>query len=516
MSSLALGAHVRSFAYDDGCEPLLRNVRLELVPGSLTAVLGASGSGKSTLAKVLAGWAIAGGHGRLDGTLQLGRSGTAERLDFRGLPDDPRLRLGAWGQHVAYVPQRAADLLTGAAATVGEELAFALEQRGTPRAEMLVQVDSAARAVGLGEFLLRDPRRLSGGEQRRLAIACALVGRPDVVLLDEPSASLDAQGLVALSQLVDTLRTAGAAVVVFSAADDPIARAAGHWLLLEGGAVAAEGPPDEVEGSAAFTASGVLREGAATPRAPRLVGGDADAPTPLAELDRVTFVYPDAHHAERRRHREVSGPSMPVLDEASFAVLPGEVVALTGPNGAGKSTSLRHLAGLLRPQGGSVRIGGRDILAEPAGRVAATVGTLFQEPRDQLFERTALREVAFGLAGHRRGFLGASRDEAHTRALEALDAVGLVRHADAHPYELSMSEQRLLALATVLARQPRVLLLDEPTVGLDRFGLARLQAAVRRAAEGGAAVVLSTHALAWARRQADRGLVLAKGRFEEA
>lgn len=511
MSAPALAAHVRSFAYDDGA-PLLHDVRLELVPGSFTTVLGASGSGKSMLAKVLAGWAVAGGHGRLDGALELSRSGARERLEFRGSPDDPRLRLGAWGQHVAFVPQRAAELLTGAAATVGEELAFALEQRGTPRAEMLAQVDSAARAVGLGEFLARDPGRLSGGEQRRLAIACAIVGRPDVVLLDEPTASLDADGADALAQVLDALRAVGTAVVVFTATADALARGASRWLLLEGGTVVAEGAPPEVEAGAAFAASGVLREGPPFLQAARGAYRRVEGSAPVAELDRVTFAYPSAGAGLGAGSLR---PGSRVLDEASLAVFPGELVALTGPNGAGKSTSLRHLAGLLRPHGGQVRIGGRDILREPAGRVAATVGTLFQEPRDQLFERTALREVAFGLTGLRRGPLRLTRDEARERALEALDAVGLARQADTHPYELSMSEQRLLALATALVRRPRVLLLDEPTVGLDRFGLGRLETAVRLAADGGAAVVLSTHALSWARRQADRRLGLARGRFQE-
>lgn len=508
-----LAAHVRTFAYDDGGAPLLHDVRLGLVPGSLTAVLGASGSGKSMLAKVLAGWAIVGGHGRLDGMLELDREGGGQRLEFQASPDDPRLRLGAWGQHVSYVPQRAGDLLTGAAATVGEELAFALEQRGTPRDEMLVQVNSAARALGLGEFLARDPARLSGGEQRRLAIACAIVGRPAAVLLDEPTASLDAEGVGALSRVIDVLRAAGTAVVVFTAAADSLARAASRWLLLEGGTVAADGTPLEVEAGGAFAASGVLREEAPLPGASRPVTRPIEGSAPLAELDGVTFAYASERGARSGRS---SDSGLRVLDNASLAVFPGEVIAITGPNGAGKSTSLRHLAGLLRPDSGEVRIGGRDILGDPAGRVAATVGTLFQEPRDQLFERTALREVAFGLAGRRRGSLRLSREEAGSRALEALDAVGLARKADTHPYELSVSEQRLLALATALARRPRVLLLDEPTVGLDRFGLGRLEAAVRLAAEGGAAVVLSTHALEWARRQAGRGLVLARGRFQDA
>ncbi|WP_415856166.1 ATP-binding cassette domain-containing protein, partial [Sinomonas sp. G460-2] len=137
--------------------------------------------------------------------------------------------------------------------------------------------------------------------------------------------------------------------------------------------------------------------------------------------------------------------------------------------------------------------------------------TLFQDPRDQLFERTALREVSFGLAA-----LGLSREAARDRALEALDAVGLARQSDVHPYELSASAQRLVALATVLARRPRVLLLDEPTVGLDGRALARLDAAVTDAARAGSAVVLSTHDRAWARRRAHRVLPLEGGRFADA
>lgn len=515
MSRYALRAQVRRFAYDDGAAPLLRNVRLDVVPGSLVAVLGASGSGKSTLAKVLAGWALGGGHGRLEGSLELAPAvGTGGRLEFRGAPDDPRLRLGAWGQSIAYVPQRATDLLTGAAASVGEELAFALEQRGTARPEMVEQVEAAARAVGLAGFLTRDPRHLSGGEQRRLALACALIGQPDVVLLDEPSASLDAEGMDALDGVIAGLRAAGRAVVVFSAAVGAIERRAERWLLLEGGAVAAEGTPEDVLGTAAFSASGVLRESGTAGSGARASSPSGDA---VAELDRVTFAYGEgAGRAGRAASREADVLREPVLDQACLAVQPGEAVALMGPNGAGKSTSLRHLAGLLRPSQGIVRIGGRDIAGEPAGRVAATVGTLFQEPKDQLFERTALREVAFGLTGRLSDAPRLSRDEAQSRAAEALDAVGLGGSGGRHPYELSVSEQRLLALATVLARRPRVVLLDEPTVGLDRFGLERLEAAVREAARGGAAVVLSTHARDWARSHADRGLVLAGGRFHAA
>lgn len=204
------------------------------------------------------------------------------------------------------------------------------------------------------------------------------------------------------------------------------------------------------------------------------------------------------------------GLPSPVLQGVDLAVHPGEVVAVTGPNGAGKSTLLRHFNGLLRPGSGSVLVQGTDIARRPVGSTAASVGMLFQHPRDQLFERTALREVGFGLDRQ------VGRAAAMGRATAALAAVGLQGEAQAHPSELPASRQRLLALATVLARRPAVLALDEPTVALDGGSLAVLDAAVRSAAAEGAAVVLVTHDLAYARQMAHRVLVLDGGRLAEA
>jgi energy-coupling factor transport system ATP-binding protein len=183
-------------------------------------------------------------------------------------------------------------------------------------------------------------------------------------------------------------------------------------------------------------------------------------------------------------------------------------VAVTGPNGAGKSTLLRHFNGLLRPDRGAVRIQGQDIGGIPTGRIAERVGLLFQHPRDQLFERTVLREVLFGLD---RKF----GPEAAVRARAALAAAGLGDQLDTHPQELPASQQRLLALATVLAREPQLIALDEPTVGLDRHGLDRLDDALGAAAERGAAVVMVSHDLAYATDRAHRVLELRDGTLRE-
>jgi energy-coupling factor transporter ATP-binding protein EcfA2 len=195
-----------------------------------------------------------------------------------------------------------------------------------------------------------------------------------------------------------------------------------------------------------------------------------------------------------------------LLEDVDLQVMPGEVVAVTGPNGAGKSTLLRLLNGLHRPLRGDVRVAGESIAGVPTGLVARRLGLLFQHPHDQLFERTVLREVLFGLDR----LVGA---EAPERARAALAAVGLGTSENAHPHELPASGQRLLALATVLARDPSVLALDEPTVALDAHGLERLTAAVSAAAGRGAAVVMVTHDLGFAKAHAHRLLRLDGGRL---
>ena len=151
---------------------------------------GRSGSGKSTLGKLLAGWLRAGHAGQLRGSLEL--DGT--RLDFRGLPEDPRINPAEWSRRVAFVPQDAAAMLSTVRATVAEELAFGLENRAVPREDMLRAVERTAARTGLTGLLDRDPATLSGGELRRLAVACAVIAEPDILILDEPLASLDAAG----------------------------------------------------------------------------------------------------------------------------------------------------------------------------------------------------------------------------------------------------------------------------------------------------------------------------------
>lgn len=520
-----LEARIEAFSYHGDDASVLHDVEVAAAPGTLTAVLGGSGSGKSTLGRLLAGWLSGGNSGQFRGSLHLRSSdlftsdlragtdgaapGDSGPLVFHGTPDDPRINPALWSEQVGFVPQDAAALLSTVGSTVAEELAFGLENRGMDRTLMQAEVLRAADSAGLAALLERDPATLSGGELRRLAVACSAMTRPGVLVLDEPLGSLDAAGAASVRALVRRLLDAGTAVVVLGQAVDELALSATCWLVLDGGTVTARGTPGELAGSPALLQSGVVlpalagdgigprRRTADRHPAPTGPGTETSAPAVL-ELDRVTFGYPAG--------RRGTGPG--VLGDLSLAVGAGQVVAVTGPNGAGKSTLLRHVNGLLRPLQGTVRIEGKDIAGIPTGRVADRVGLLFQHPRDQLFERTVLREVLFGLD---RKFGAAA--EAAARA--ALAAVGLGDHAETHPHELPASRQRLLALATVLAREPLLIALDEPTVGLDRHGLERLDEALGAAAERGAAVVMVTHELAYARAAAHRVLELRDGALLE-
>ncbi|WP_115788129.1 ABC transporter ATP-binding protein [Arthrobacter silvisoli] len=524
-----LAAHVASFRFHGADAPVLRDISIAVDAGSLTAVLGGSGSGKSTLARILAAW-LPGHHGgELRGRLELGASGAGACIDFTGGSDDPRIDPAAWAAHVAYVPQDAAAMLSTVRDTVAGELAFGLENLGIPAGDMLRRIAGTAELTGLQDLLERDPATLSGGELRRLAIGCAVIGRPSVLLLDEPFASLDASGARTVELLLRRLTAEGTAVVVFSSTVDTLSRTATHWTVLgntvlgntalgsgehDGGRQLAAGTPDILlaagsSGEDVLARSGVVVPGAevsgagvsgAAPPRPVRTSAPADA-APVLELKGVRFSYDGPGASERETLRGVD-----------LAVLPGEVLAVTGPNGSGKSTLLRQLNGLLRPGSGTVLLRGAPTDGTSPGVLAADVGLLFQDPRFQLFERTALREVAFGLGTKWRLFRRKQDDaRARERALAALAAVGLEAHAGIHPLELPASSRRLLALATVIAREPAVLALDEPTVGLDRRGLAVLDTAMADATARGAAVVMVTHDLGYARARAHRLLRLDGG-----
>ena len=361
--------------------------------------------------------------------------------------------------------------------TVEEEVASGPLHAGARPQAARRRVSDALAQVGLEGFERRAVDALSAGEKQRVVLAALLALEPSVLLLDEPTSALDDAARRRLARTLAHLKQRGHAIVVADHLLDPFRELADRcWLLKEGSLRQASACPPEAD----------------------------DPPPPPPPLERVAH---DALHCQGLAVRDASGRQL--LEEISFRVRRGERVLLTGPNGSGKTTLLRAIAGLLPPTAGRVL----RPTAAPTGASAAVgeVGFLFQNPERNLFERTARDEVAFAL---RR--MGRPRSALHRRVEEVLDLCGLGPQCDRSPLQLSFGEQHRVALASVLAPEPSLLLLDEPFSGLDPEARLRLlDVLAREQGRCGSGVLIAVHDERPLSRWAHRCLHLERGRLRD-
>lgn len=441
-----------SYRYPGAAEPSLREVDLAIEPG-LTLVAGSSGGGKSTLLRLLDGLVPQFHGGRV--------SGSAVVADL----DPLRTPIPRMATRVGLVFQ---DVETQSVyGSVEREVAFGLENLGLPRAEMHDRVDEALSELGIEELRERRLSTLSGGERQRVQLASVLALRPQVVALDEPTSQLDPDGAAAVLAACLAVVRGGRAVVVAEHRLETLLPRADRLLLVEGGCVTAADPGTC---NAAPAAAGAAIGGNRKPES----ANAADAAWELRDVD--------------------AGPMRDaILTGVSLAGGDGEVVALVGANGSGKTTLLRTLAGLLPALGGIVR--------RPPGRTAY----LPQNPGALLHLPTVRAEVALTV---RRSGVEQSPDE-------MLAAFGLLTLAGRYPRDLSSGERQRAALAATMAGSPTLVLLDEPTRGMDREARRSLGAAIRAATARGSAVVIATHDTELVADVADRVVQLRDGRAVE-
>ena len=510
----AVSADDVTFTYHGADRPALRAVSFAQAAGEMIGVMGASGAGKSTLAKCLNRIVPEFEDGDFRGTIRI----AGESLE--------QLRVCDVAPKVGMVFQDFESQLFST--NVAHEVAFAMEQVGMDRAEMTSRIMPALEAVGLRGFEHRDPMSLSGGEKQRLAIASVLALRPSVIVLDEPTTDLDPEGRAEVFELIKRLRAQGLSLIVIEHESEEL-RAADRIVVLREGEIAADGPPSQV-----FARTDLLMGCGVRPpglgHALELLGIDAQPQTVEQAYDAIVGAYPrlaatpadnsgDAHR-EGRAIAAASGPAFIGIENVSFSyaggprvldlidlrVEAGEFIAIVGQNGSGKTTLAKQIVGLLQPATGRVTIDGKDRAQMRPAETAREVGYVFQNPDHQIFAATVEDEVAFGP----RNF-GLAADEVRRRCDEALEAVGLQNERQSDPFLLSKGERQRLAVASVLVLRPRMLILDEPTTGLDHREQVRMMALVRDLNRAGIAIVIITHTPWLVAEYARRVVLLRKG-----
>ena len=521
------------FAYPGDASEALRGITLTVQRGEHLCILGGNGSGKSTLAQLINGLlAPTAGHVRVFG------------LDSTG-PDSAL----AIRRRAAMVFQHPEDQMVTSIVT--DDVAFGPENLGLPQPEIARRVNEALAAVGMSEHAQADPADLSGGQKQRIAIAGALAMQPDILLLDEPSAMLDTEGRHAIQNIVAHLHARGITVIhITHFMDDALL--ADRAVVMEQGRVALDGTPDEVFSQreqlnelglempfALRLADQLNKQGFSLPMtanaedlanalAPQLAATDnehaadmhaaSDAKAaPAVEFERVSFSYAHAASARKQKRRRWFGrqarpvrPEELAVNDLSFTVTEGSLTALVGHTGSGKSTTVELTCALKVPCTGTVRVAGIDT-ADLTRRheLRRLVGYVSQLPERQLFAETIREDIAFGPHN-----LGLSNAEIDARTRDALAAVGLPSN-DAFlarsPFALSGGQQRGVALAGILAMQPRILVLDEPMAGLDPIGRAQTRALLTRLKRDGITMLLVTHNMDDVAELADHVIVLKSG-----
>ena len=498
-----------TFAYDRGEGDVLRGASLVVPEGRFHCLIGPTGAGKTTLLLALARIVPQFFKGALRGSIEL----------FEKPIDGETTASLAATVGIVFQDFEAQIFSTDALT----EVAFGMENLGVPVAEMRARAAEALARVGLSGFEGRDTAAMSGGEKQRLAIAAVLAMRPRLLVFDEPTTDLDPVGKREVLAIVGELVRAGRTVLLVEHDAEEIAGADRVHLLVEG-RVAAEGSTVEI----LSRVEDLARQGVRPPEMAAIQAGlglscetlDVDAVArrlvaaglrwdearyrEIVETPAVGNAPPPAIRVEEARF---AYGGTPVLDGVSLAIRPGEITAILGRNGSGKTTLVKLMNGLLRPDAGRVLLGDEDTRAMTVATIGRRVGFVFQNPDHQIFSATVRDEVAFGLANH-----GVPAGERAAAVADALACVNLADYEDRDPFVLNKGERQRVAVASILACRPEVVILDEPTTGLDyREQRAMMELLVQLRGRGHAIVVV-THAMGVVAAYCDRAVLLADGR----
>ena len=540
------------YRYPGTTELALDGVSFTVEKGEFIGIAGENGAGKSSLSQALLGLIPQFYKGAYGGSV------TVCGMDARSTPVSELCR------HVGLVFQNPFNQLSGAKDTVYDEVGYGLQNLGFPPEEIRTRVESVLRCFGSWEYRDRNPFDLSGGQLQRVAICSVLAMKPDVLILDEPTSQLDPEGSEEVFHTVDELTKMGITIIMIEQKIEKLAGYCDRVLLMHQGHVVDYDTPRKI-----FSREDLYDLGVNPPaytrfaRANALVFEDGTLPVTHAEtLERVKASGADRATLIASLRTMTAGVQMesatpqPVAaqparagvdaaaaaasastssDHASeaagtadatfqvkdlrFSYVKGREVlhglnlaldhrptAIIGQNGAGKTTLVRVLKGLLKPDSGEIRYQGENLETKTVAELASRVGYVFQNPDDQIFKYKVLEEVMFGPLN-----IGMSPQEAEASAHEALRMVGLDEKAGENPYDLELSDRKMVAIASVLAMNTDVIILDEPTIAQSWNGREKIREIMQAKAAEGKLVIAILHDMDFVANSFARVIAMAHG-----
>jgi len=500
-----------TFHYGDASKPALQDVNLEVEDGEFVLVTGPSGCGKSSLCRCLNGLIPHFYGGKIAGGLEV-----------QGL-DVMKHTTKELATRVGMVFQDPENQLV--AMDVEREIAFGLENLAFPKGVMAKRVEESLDTLGISGLRYRQVHELSGGEKQKVIIASVLALHPDILVLDEPTSELDPKSAEEVLSVVQRLNDElGITVILVEHRLDRVVHLVDRMIVLDEGRMVADGNPRAVLSNCDIASLGAgvppivrivqrlrgngvnvdgipltVKEGRSMLKEVfREAGGrelsqvESAHGKPVIEIDKLWHTYPE-------------GPT--ALKNVSLRICQGEFVAIMGRNASGKTTLVKHINGLLKPTKGKVRVTGIDTQRATIAELARKVGFIFQNPNDHIFADTVEEEIVFILKN--LGFDGA---EIAVRVDETLEMFGLKEYRKQYPRSLSGGERQRVAVASVLVARPEVLILDEPTRGMEYRLKSELMRFLSGYIEKGNTVVLVTHDVETVAEYADRVILLSEGR----
>lgn len=460
----------------DGGKPVdsLKHVSFDIKSGSFVGVIGPTGAGKSTLCMALAGIIPNLADGTMTGLVEVNGMNTS------------RHSVSALSERIGYVQQDPEAQLF--CASVEDEIAFPLENRGIAPDIIDKQIDVMLDLVGMTGYRKRVPASLSGGQMQRVAIAAALAAEPDVLILDEPTAALDPEGKQEVFDVLERIRQTRSMTVIMAEQDtEHIAYWADQVLFMVNGELVRNGDASLfVREKGLLESSGVQVADDPLPQVKAVQQGKKHKKDKKNQPERSKDVVISLDHVSYQYER--GGNASKALDDVTFDIKRGSFIGLIGRNGSGKTTLAKHLNGLIRPTQGTVTVDGLDASKHSVGEMAAHVGFVFQNPDHQIFCSTAKEEIAFGPTA-----LGLDGATVFKRVDEMLTLFDLHRYEDVSPATLGYGERRAVALSSVLAMRTPILVLDEPTAGLDHRLAARFLGTIEKLNQRGVTIVMISH-----------------------